>query len=44
LVLNQFITIAALIVGAAQLVFLYNIITSARLGKKAEKNPWKACS
>ena len=42
--LNQFITIAALTVGFAQIVFLYNIITSAKLGKKAGKNPWKACS
>ncbi len=42
--LNQFITIIALIVGFSQLVFLYNIITSAKFGKKAGKNPWKACS
>ena len=42
--LNQFITIAALAVGFTQLLFLYNIITSAKLGKKAEKNPWGACS
>ena len=26
------------------IVFLYNIITSAKFGKKAEKNPWKANS
>ena len=42
--LNQFITIVALIVGFSQLIFLYNLITSAKLGKKAGKNPWKACS
>tara|TARA_B100000686_G_scaffold353690_1_gene460307 strand:+ start:760 stop:2550 length:1791 start_codon:yes stop_codon:yes gene_type:complete len=42
--LNQFITIAALTVGFAQIVFLYNIITSAKFGKKAGKNPWQACS
>ena len=42
--LNQFITIAALAVGFTQLLFLYNIITSAKLGKKAERNPWGACS
>jgi len=42
--LNQFITIAALAVGLTQLLFLYNIITSAKLGKKAERNPWGACS
>ena len=42
--LNAFITIAALIVGFAQIVFIYNIITSAIKGEKAEKNPWKANS
>jgi len=42
--LNAFITIAALIVGFAQIVFIYNIITSAIRGEKAEKNPWKANS
>jgi len=42
--LNQFITVVALIVGFSQLVFLYNLITSAKFGKKAGKNPWKACS
>ena len=44
LLLNKFITIAVLIVGAAQLLFLYNLFASARLGKKADKNPWKANS
>jgi len=42
--LNAFITIAALVVGFAQIVFIYNIITSAIRGEKAEKNPWKAYS
>ena len=42
--LNAFITIAALVVGFAQIVFIYNIITSAIKGEKAEKNPWKANS
>jgi cytochrome c oxidase subunit 1 len=42
--LNQFITIAALVTGFAQIIFLYNIIVSIKHGKKAEKNPWKACS
>jgi len=36
--LNAFITIAALLVGLAQIVFIYNIITSAIRGEKAEKN------
>ena len=42
--LNQFITIMTLIIGISQLIFFYNIITSAKLGKKAGKNPWKANS
>ena len=37
--LNIFITLAALVVGFAQLVFLYNIILSARAGKPSPKNP-----
>ena len=28
--------------GAAQLVFLYNFISSMYYGKKTEKNPWKS--
>ena len=40
--LNQSITVSALIVGAAQLIFLYNIIWSMKHGKKAGPNPWKA--
>ena len=32
----------ALIVGAAQIVFFYNILTSIFKGKVAERNPWKA--
>ena len=42
--INQFITVAALITGAAQFLFFYNIIVSSKFGKKAGKNPWKACS
>jgi len=40
--LNQSITISALIVGAAQLLFLYNIIVSLKKGKDAGPNPWQA--
>ncbi len=40
--LNASITVAALIVGAAQLIFIYNVITSLRNGKKSEHNPWGA--
>ena len=42
--LNAFVTVAALIVGFAQLVFLYNMIRSASKGKIAERNPWRAAS
>jgi cytochrome c oxidase subunit 1 len=40
--LNAGITIAALIVGAAQLVFLYNVIWSYFKGKPSGGNPWGA--
>lgn len=42
--LNAAITIAVLIVGAFQLLFIYNIFYSAFKGKKAGPNPWKATS
>ena len=40
--LNAFISVAALIVGFAQLVFLFNLIWSLRHGKDAGGNPWRA--
>ncbi|MEZ5489924.1 MAG: cbb3-type cytochrome c oxidase subunit I [Gammaproteobacteria bacterium] len=40
--LNANITIAALIVGVAQLLFIVNIIWSLKNGKKADPNPWGA--
>ena len=40
--LNQFITISAIMVGAAQLLFLYNLIVSYRNGKEAGHNPWES--
>jgi len=40
--LNEFITIAALVVGFAQLVFLFNMIWSLRRGAPAGGNPWGA--
>ncbi len=40
--LNIVITVAALTVGAVQLLFLGNLIWSALKGKKAEANPWQA--
>ena len=42
--LNQFITVCALIVGAAQFILLYNFIVSAYRGKEAGSNPWGACT
>ena len=39
---NLKISIAAFILGAAQLVFLYNMIVSWRYGPKAGPNPWRA--
>jgi cytochrome c oxidase subunit 1 len=42
--LNASITVSALIVGASQLIFLYNIFWSLRKGEKAGHNPWQATS
>ena len=42
--LNVFITLAALAVGFAQLVFIFNVFWSAKRGIIAEKNPWNATS
>ena len=39
---NANITIAALIVGVTQLLFLFNLVWSLRNGKPAEHNPWGA--
>jgi cytochrome c oxidase subunit 1 len=41
---HRFITIAALITGAAQFIFLYNLIYSRFRGKVAPVNPWEATS
>lgn len=40
--LNIFITVVALIVGAAQLVFLFNLFWSLRRGESSGGNPWRA--
>jgi cytochrome c oxidase subunit 1 len=39
---HKFITIAAFITGAAQLVFLWNFFWSLKFGEKASINPWNA--
>jgi cytochrome c oxidase subunit 1 len=41
---HQWITVAALITGAAQLIFVYNLIHSRFWGKPAPDNPWEATS
>ena len=41
---HKFITVAALLTGAAQLIFLYNLIHSHFWGKAAPENPWQATS
>lgn len=40
--LNEFITITALTVGAAQLVFLFNLVWSIKHGHPSGGNPWRA--
>jgi cytochrome c oxidase subunit 1 len=42
--LNAFITVAALTVGVAQLLFLFNLFWSAFNGKPSGGNPWGATS
>ena len=42
--LNEFITVAALIVGFAQVVFIFNLVWSVFKGEKSIKNPWRATS
>jgi cytochrome c oxidase subunit 1 len=40
--LQKFITIAAFITMAGQLIFLVNLVWSLAKGRKAEVNPWEA--
>ena len=42
--LNAFVTVVALTVGVAQIVFFINVFWSLKNGKQAGRNPWKACS
>ncbi len=41
---HEFISIAAFITGAAQLIFLFNLFWSMFKGPKAPANPWEATS
>ncbi len=40
--LNMFVSIAAFVTVAAQLIFLFNFFYSMYRGKKAPQNPWKS--
>ena len=40
--LNRFMTISAILLGFAQLLFLANFFLSLFLGKRADANPWGA--
>jgi cytochrome c oxidase subunit I len=42
--LNVFITVVALVVGAAQLLFVFNLVWSTFRGRAAGSNPWRAAS
>ncbi len=39
---NLFISLCGFLLGAAQLVFLYNMIVSWKWGPRASSNPWRA--
>ena len=39
---NLVISIFAFLLGAAQLIFLYNMVVSWRWGPRATANPWRA--
>jgi cytochrome c oxidase subunit 1 len=41
---HKFVTIAALMTGAGQFIFLFNLIYSRFKGKPAPENPWNATS
>ena len=41
---NLLISVSAFVLGAVQLIFLYNMIVSWRFGPKAGPNPWRANS
>lgn len=40
--MNAFVSIAAFVLGAAQLIFLFNFFWSLFRGARAERNPWRA--
>ena len=42
--LNQWISVLAITVSLAQVVFLWNVVWSWRRGRRCERNPWRAAS
>jgi len=40
--INEFITVSAILLGFAQLLFIYNFFYSMYKGKAAQDNPWEA--
>jgi cytochrome c oxidase subunit 1 len=40
--LNQFMTMAAILMGVAQFILLYNFFSSMFIGKRCGRNPWNA--
>ncbi len=40
--MNQFMTISAIVMGFAQLILIYNFISSMFIGKECDDNPWHA--
>jgi cytochrome c oxidase subunit I len=40
--LNAFISVAAFVVGFAQMVFIFNLVWSLKFGRPAGPNPWNA--
>ena len=40
--LNQWVSVLAIVVAAAQLIFLWNLAWSWRHGVRAKPNPWRA--
>jgi cytochrome c oxidase subunit 1 len=42
--MSEFMSVSALILGAAQIFFIWNFVGSLIAGRKAERNPWEANS
>lgn len=40
--LNAFVSVSAIVMGLAQIIFVANLVLSLFYGKKAEDNPWQA--